>query len=283
MRKKIKKKLSLHSSILTPTRYTDNINDSNLVIDIMFLQCNSSVLNNHSIHPEWHLSSNHASLTVTIPIPDEFINTHKSTIQKNSIEEEQFVNDTISAIKNLDILNLLDILLLEKAVSDFVKNVDNAWNKNTKLTNIMKHSKSWWDYNCSRDLKKYRSSKSLEDWKSFHKTVKNTKRTFLDLKITEIANKKWGPWELMNWVNKQKLSAPEAIKFNGQPCLELDNLWQVLHSMFNTAQHHYVKSNILNKLGPYSFLSWAWFMEEEFASSLLKCSNMSTSGLDKLL
>ena len=159
----------------------------------MFLQCDSSILNNHSIHPEWHLSSDHASLTITISILDEFINTCKSTIQKNSIEEEQFVNDTISAIKNLDISNLSDILLLEKAINDSSKNVDNVWNKNAKLTNIMKHSKRWWDDNCSRDLKKYRSSKSLENWKSFHETVKNTKRTFFNLKIMEIANKKQGP------------------------------------------------------------------------------------------
>jgi len=189
---------SFHLSLLfptnqVPTRYTDNINDSNSVIDLMFLQCNSSILNNHSIHPEWYLSSDHAPLTITISILDEFINTCKSTIQKNNIEEKQFVNDTISAIKNLDVSNLLDILLLEKAVNDSSKNIDNAWNKNAKLTNITKHSKRWWDNNCSRDLEKYRSSKSLENWKFFCKTVKNTKRTFFDLKIMEIANKKQGP------------------------------------------------------------------------------------------
>jgi len=168
---------SFHLSLLFPTkqvltRYTDNINDSNSVIDLMFLHCDSSVLNNHSIHPEWCLSSNHAPLTITIPISDKCINTCKNTIQKNSIEEEQFVNDTISTIKNLDITNLLDILSLEKAVNDFTKNVDDVWNKNAKLINITKHSKSWWYNNCSRDLEKYRSLKSLENWKFFHKTVK---------------------------------------------------------------------------------------------------------------
>ena len=149
-----------------------------------------SKLNNHSIHPEWCLSSNHAPLTVTISILDKIINMCKRTINKGSIEEELFIKDIISSTKNLDILNLLDIPLLEKAINDLAKDIDNAWTKNSKLTNITKHSKSWWDNNYSRDLKRYRSSKSLEDWKSFYKTVKNTKRLFFDLKVMEIVNKK---------------------------------------------------------------------------------------------
>ena len=44
------------------TRYSDNKNDSNSVINLMFLQSSSSKLDNHIIHPEWHLSSDHAPL-----------------------------------------------------------------------------------------------------------------------------------------------------------------------------------------------------------------------------
>ena len=35
-----------------PTRYSDTSGESNLVIDLMFLQNSSTELNNHSIHPE---------------------------------------------------------------------------------------------------------------------------------------------------------------------------------------------------------------------------------------
>jgi len=82
---------------------------------------------------------------------------------------------------------------LERVVNEFAKVVECAWKKNSKIINITKHSKSWWDTNYSKDLEKYRSPKSLEDWKSFQKTVKTTKHSFFDLKIQEIANKNQGP------------------------------------------------------------------------------------------
>ena len=52
--------------------------------------------------------------------------------------------------------------------------------------------------------------------------------------------------------------------------------------MFNTAQHCHVESDVLNELRSYSSLPWARFTEEELTSSLLKYSNISTPGSDKL-
>jgi len=172
-----------------PTRYSDNINDLNLVINLMFLRCGLSELDNHSIHPDWCLTSSHAPLTIMIPIIEENLNSRKQSIIKDSEEKELFIKNIIASIRNLDTSNVLNILYLEKTIDIFANIVDNTWVKNSNIINIMKHLKSWWDKNYSKDLEKYRNSKSLEDWKSFHNTVKNTKHLFFDLKIQKIANK----------------------------------------------------------------------------------------------
>jgi len=55
----------------------------------------------------------------------------------------------------------------------------------------------------------------------------------------------------MSWVNKHNLPAIEMIKYNSYLCLELENFWQALHSLFNTAQFRQVDENVLNELNLY--------------------------------
>jgi len=86
-------------------------------------------------------------------------------------------------------------------------------------------------------LEIYRSSRLLNDWKNFKRIVKISKCEFFDSKIQEILNKRKGLWELMNWVKKKKLSIVEAIKYNGNLYLKIEDLWQALHEMFNLAQY----------------------------------------------
>ena len=116
---------SFHLNLLSPINQV-NASNANSVINLMFLWCDSSKLNNHSIHPDWCLSSDHTPLTVTIPISDEIINIHKRTIIKDSVEKESFIKDITASIRSLNTLNLSDITTLEKAVNDLAKDIDNA-------------------------------------------------------------------------------------------------------------------------------------------------------------
>ena len=86
----------------------------------------------------------------------------------------------------------------------------------------------------------------------------------------------------MNWVNKCKLPAVEAIKYDNQLCFSLDSLWKALHSFFKTALHRQVDTSILDKIGNKQTLFWAPFLKEEFKIALGSCNNSLTPGLNKL-
>jgi len=73
------------------------------------------------------------------------------------------------------------------------------------------------------------------------------------------------------------------IKYNSQPCLELDNLWQALHSSFNTAQFQEIDETVLNKLDLFPLSIWSNFSEEEFIHAIANCNNSSAPSPDKLL
>ena len=181
-----------------PTRYSDMAGESNSVIDLMFLCNRLSELDHHTILPESRLSSDHAPLSVDIPITEEIIQTSKFTLAPKSERETAFIHDIISNLKHLDMSNIVDTEVLEHVVNRLRLIIDQAWSKNAKKSRISKHSKQWWSDDCKRSLDNYRSSRSLDNWKKFKNSVKNAKRSFFDDKIQEIANKSQGPWELTN-------------------------------------------------------------------------------------
>ena len=123
------------------TRYSDTIGELNSTINLMFLWYGSNNINQHSIHPDWCLISDHALLFITISIVDEVVNTSKLSIQQNSKQEITFVEEVISIFKNLDISNITDKECLENMVNNLDSLVNRMWNKNAKWTRIMKHSK----------------------------------------------------------------------------------------------------------------------------------------------
>ena len=86
----------------------------------------------------------------------------------------------------------------------------------------------------------------------------------------------------MNWVNKRKMLAIKAIKYNNQPCLNIDDLWQALHLSFNTTLHHSVDASVPNEIASFSSSPWASFFKEEFRNAITNCNNLSTPGSDKL-
>jgi len=116
--------------------------EANSVINFIFLQCGSTELNNHSINSDWHLSSDHTLLTMTISIIKENIVLLKFFIAKNSKEEESFINDVLYAIKNINVSDLSNSNKLEVITNTLASKIKNAWRANSKQVNITRWSKS---------------------------------------------------------------------------------------------------------------------------------------------
>ena len=126
-----------------PTRYSDTARESNSTIDLMFLWYGSNDINQHSIHPDWCLTSDYAPLSITISIINEVINTSKLSIEQNNKQEIAFVKEVILIFKNLDTTNITNKECLENTVNNLDLLVNQAWIKNAKQTRITKHSKQW--------------------------------------------------------------------------------------------------------------------------------------------
>ena len=137
------------------TRFSDNDQNSNLVLDLIFTWPSSTEFNWHYIHLDWRLSSNYAPITIDIPIRDEDIPTKQCSLIKESDEENQFIEDLIQFIKNLNTSSIQDIESLEEVVQFLATNIKDIWFKHLKMVNITRQSKAWWNKDCCHTLYKY--------------------------------------------------------------------------------------------------------------------------------
>jgi len=153
--------LTLTNSCLT--RYSDTAGEANSVIDFMFLRYGSTELDQHSIHPDSHLSSDHAPLSINILINKEVVCTSRLLIHPRSKQKTAFIEEIISNFKNLDTSNIADTEKLEYTVNQLGAIIDQVWTKNAKKSKISKHSKQWWTEECSCSFNNYRASRSLDN------------------------------------------------------------------------------------------------------------------------
>ena len=82
---------------------------------------------------------------VNISIFEENIQIKKCTQVKNSKEEDNFIIELIEAIKGLNISHIQNKKELKDIVQSFMSCMEKIWYKHSKIVNITKYSKVWWD------------------------------------------------------------------------------------------------------------------------------------------
>ena len=86
----------------------------------------------------------------------------------------------------------------------------------------------------------------------------------------------------MSWVNKYKLPAIEAIKYNNQLCLTLDSLWNTLDFTFNTILNCHINIRVLDKVKNKPKLLWNPFSKVLWQLLITKINNHTSSKSLKL-
>ncbi len=84
-------------------------------------------------------------------------------------------------------------------------------------------------------VRQYSVSREKEDWSAFRRAVREAKRDFFAERMQEVAVTNMRLWDLMEWVKQRKNPPCEAIQKDGEPCHDLEQLWDALHSTYNAA------------------------------------------------
>jgi len=99
-----------------PTRFADNLCDTNYVIDLAFINPNNSGFSQHSLHPELCRPSDHIPLIIKVDINETNIDNSFWSICKDSKEEKNFIKAITDNTLTLDTSNITSKENLEMIV-----------------------------------------------------------------------------------------------------------------------------------------------------------------------
>ena len=271
-----------HPSNPGPTRFADNPRDSNSVLDLVFLPPDNSGSGKHILHPEIREPSDHVPLTIEVGIRNINIDMNIWSIRRDSEEEKDYITSITNGVYNLNTSSITTKEELEDYVQQLAIIFENAWRSHSKLKWVTKHSKEWWNQDCTDCLNRYRVSGDIQYWKEFKANVRTAKRKFFDEKIYKIVLSNKRPWDLMNWVRRKSLPAIEAISYEDCPCNTLPNLWRALHNSYNSAEDRPINTCFLNEIPQANLINWPTFSKQEFRDAIAKCSSSSSPGPDHI-
>ncbi|CAA7270009.1 unnamed protein product [Cyclocybe aegerita] len=265
-----------------PTRISPNPNQRSNVLDLVFLAPSEILISMPRLEHDLQGLSDHVLICTDLDIGPEPPGSGRRTIKPRSEAEKSFISDILWDLAAIPVAAPATKEGVEALADAIATAFSDAWLAHSTKSKPTKRSKSWWTDECSETFSVYQLSRSLADYNKFKKACKDAKDDFFDECIAEIATSRKRPWDLMEWVKQRKLPPCEAIRDGNQPCHDMDDLWDALHSMYNLASGREYDASVLDELPNEPVREWADFSEHELLSALKGCSNSSAPGPDHI-
>ena len=93
---------------------------------------------NYEISPDLQSPLDHAPLSVSIIVKEEFIQEKRWFIIRNSGKEKEFINKLRNRLGSMETTNITSCKTLESITHEFTIIVEDFWNKFSKQVNITK-------------------------------------------------------------------------------------------------------------------------------------------------
>ncbi|CAA7269302.1 unnamed protein product [Cyclocybe aegerita] len=263
-----------------PTRISPNPNQRSNVLDLVFLAPSEILISMPRLEHDLQGPSDHVPICTDLDIGPEPPGSGRWTIKPGSEAEKSFISDILRDLAAIPVAAPATKEGVEALADAIATAFSDAWLAHSTESKPTKRSKSWWTDECSETFGVYQLSRLLADYNKFKKACKDAKRDFFDERITEIATSCKRPWDLMEWVKQRKLPPCEAIRNGNQPCHDMDDLWDTLHSTYNSASGREYDASVLDELPDKPVREWADFSEHELLSALKGYSNSSAPGPD---
>ncbi len=204
-------------------------------------------------------SSDHVPIGISVDLDLDAPEIIRFSIKRGSEEDYSFTGAIIAKVAAIDALPASpgEVDAMAQAVADAF---DDAWQQFARPARIVPESKPWWSEACQTAFDNYSVSREKEDWSAFRRAVREAKRNFFAERIQEVAVTNMRPWDLMEWVKQRKNPPCEAIQRDGEPCHDLEQLWDALHSSYNAASGRQCDVSMLDDLPDEPVREWGAFL-----------------------
>jgi len=123
-----------------PTRFADNPQDTNSILDLVFLEPNNLRFGRH-ILLDLQKPSDHILLIINVGIKKENFDLIIQSIKKDNTKEENFISSIIRDVKLIDTSSITNRESLQNAINQLTGAFEKVWAENSKPCYITKHSK----------------------------------------------------------------------------------------------------------------------------------------------